>query len=82
MPGQVRRACVLGFSHQIPMWLKEGSKREVFAAWETKGLRKRVKIQPDQKELQHEQEIAAAEPQELAATDEEEAEQPWHSSSC
>ena len=50
----------------IPMWLKQGSKREVFAAWETKGLRKRVKTQSEQKELQREQEIAAAEPQELA----------------
>ena len=28
---------VIGFSDQIPLWIKKGSEREVYAAWETNG---------------------------------------------
>ena len=37
----LRKACVLGFSDQVPLWLKCGSQREVFASWELAGLKRR-----------------------------------------
>ncbi|CAE7266027.1 Bbs2 [Symbiodinium sp. CCMP2592] len=37
----IRKACVLGFSDQVPLWLKSGSKKEIMASWEVAGLKKK-----------------------------------------
>lgn len=51
---QVRRSCVMGFSDQVPMWLKKSSRREVFAGWEVPNKKRNRSTGPDLEMLANE----------------------------
>ncbi|CAE7781713.1 Bbs2, partial [Symbiodinium necroappetens] len=62
----IRKACVLGFSDQVPLWLRCGSHREVFASWELAGLKRRKQhphISDPHQTADEQQDVPAAEDQ-------------------
>ena len=55
---------MLGFSDQVPFWLKCGSQREVFASWELAGLKRRKqhpRISDPQQTADEQQDVPAGE---------------------
>ena len=75
----IRKACVLGFSDQVPLWLKHGSKKEVMASWEVAGLKKK-KQHPHLHEPQQtaeETHPAAEEPHEKQLHEQEDPDDEW-----
>ncbi|CAE7324759.1 unnamed protein product [Symbiodinium sp. CCMP2592] len=44
---EVRKRCVMGFSDQVPLWLKKTSRREVFAKWEVPTKKRKMSTGPE-----------------------------------